>query len=92
VVIPSSHVGKMDVTFSNLDLPVGTLKHWQAFYLPVWYQYLSTLKNPWSLGDLLPEVQCIWNKVFPDNTQTLAGMGEPIFYLVRLLSGTLLYN
>jgi hypothetical protein len=91
-VISSSHVGKTRTTFSNSDLPAGTLKHWQAFYLPAWYQLLGTLKNPWSLGDLLPEAQRIWDKVFPDNTQTLAGTGEPIFYLVRFLSGTLSYN
>jgi hypothetical protein len=64
-------------------LPAGTLKHWQAFYLPAWYQHLGTLKDPWSLGELLPEAQRIWDKVFPYNTQTLAGTGEPIFYLVR---------
>jgi hypothetical protein len=92
VVIFSSHVRKTCTTFSNSDLPAGTLKHWQVFYLPAWYQFLGTLKNPWSLSDLLPEAQCIWDEVFPDNTQMLAGTGEPIFYLVRFLSGTLSYN
>jgi len=33
-------------------------------------------QNPWSLSDLVPEAQCIWDKVFPNNTQTLAGTGE----------------
>jgi hypothetical protein len=62
-------------------LPAGTLKNWQALYLPAWYQYLGTLKDPWSLSEQLPEAQHIWDAVFPDNTQTLAGTGEPIFYL-----------
>jgi hypothetical protein len=78
-------------TFNNSDLPAGTLKNWQALYLPAWYQHLGTLKDPWSLGEQVPEAQLIWDMVFPDNSQTLAGTGEPIFYLVRFLSGTSLY-
>jgi hypothetical protein len=65
---------------------MGTLKRWQTTYLPSWYQYLGTLKNPWLLSDLLPEAQRIWDELFPQNTQTLAVTGEPIFYLVSPLS------
>ena len=83
--------GKTRNTFSNSDLPAGTLKKWQAMYLPAWYQHLGTLKDPWSLGDLLPEAQRIWDKVFPHNAQTLAGTGEPIFYLVIGVSYPVLY-
>ena len=86
---PAAIVGKTRTTFSNSDLPAGTLKNWQTFYLPAWYQHLGTLKNPWSLGDLLPEAQRIWDKVFPLNSQTLSGTGEPIFYLVKFSSGIL---
>ena len=86
-------IAKTHSTFNNSDLPAGTLRNWQTFYLPTWYQHLGTLKDPWSLSDLLPEAQRIWDKVFPDNTQTLAGTEEPIFYLVWfLLSGILLHN
>jgi hypothetical protein len=88
---PASNIGKTRNTFSNSDLPAGTLKNWQVLYLPMWYQHLGALKDPWSLGDLLPEAQRIWNKVFPDNAQTLAGTGEPIFYLVRFFTGTITY-
>ena len=90
---PVSIIMKTCSAFNNSDLPAGTLRNWQTFYLPTCYQHLSTLKDPWSLSDLLPEAQCIWDKVFPDNAQTLAGTGEPIFYLVWfLLSGILLHN
>jgi hypothetical protein len=85
---PVSVIGKSRTTFNNSDLPAGALKNWQTLYLPTWYQHLGTLKDPWSLSDLLPEAQRIWDKVFPDNAQTLAGTGEPIFYLVWFLSGT----
>jgi hypothetical protein len=78
-------VGKTRTSFTNSDLPAGTLKKWQALYHPVWYQHLGTLKDPWSLTEQLPEAQRIWDKVFPYNTQTLAGTGEPIFYLVSYL-------
>ena len=74
--------GKTRTSFSNSDLPAGTLKNWQLIYLPAWYQYLGTVKDPWSLNELLPEAQRIWDKVFPQNIQTLSGTGEPIFYLV----------
>jgi hypothetical protein len=91
---PAVTIGRTRTSFSNSDLPAGTLKNWQALYLPAWYQYLGTLKDPWSLSEQLPEAQHIWDTVFPNNTQTLAGTGEPIFYLVSSkLSGTsLLYN
>jgi len=87
-----NHVAKSHTTFSNSDLPTGTLKHWQGIYLLAWYQYLGTLKNPWSLGDLLPEAQRIWDEVFPQHPKTLAATGEPIFYLVIFLSDILLCN
>ena len=81
---PASTIGKICTSFRNSDLPTGTLRLWQALYLLAWYQYLGTLKNPWSLSEQLPAAQHLWDVVFPDNTQTLAGMGEPIFYLVWL--------
>jgi hypothetical protein len=52
-------IRKTRTSFNNFDLPAGTLKNWQMFYLPVWYQYLSTLKDPWSLSELLQEAQHI---------------------------------
>jgi hypothetical protein len=71
---------------------MGTLKHWQGIYLLAWYQYLGTLKNPWLLGDLLPEAQRIWDEVCSQHPKTLAATGEPIFYLVIFLSDILLCN
>jgi hypothetical protein len=79
VVSSSTHITKSCLTFNNSDLPKGVLKHWQGTYLPALYQYLGTLKNPWSLDHLLPEVQHIWNEVFPNCPQELDLAAEPIF-------------
>src|SRR5882762_1718373 len=66
--------------FTNDDIPgpKGTKSTWMQIFLPMWFEYLGTLDDPWDNTDLLDTAQQTWDDVFPHNPQVLHHKKEPI--------------
>ena len=74
-------------TFTYNDLP-ETIDHsiFRSLLIPKWFDFASTLHDPWDLGDVLRDAQALFDESFPVQTlrggHKLARKNEPIYYLV----------
>ncbi|KZP19793.1 hypothetical protein FIBSPDRAFT_955062 [Athelia psychrophila] len=71
-------------TFTNNHLPAGTIIRFRELFVPMLREWVGTLEHPWEATtneDYIPELQSIWDTVFPDTPHTVASHGDAVYYV-----------
>jgi hypothetical protein len=74
------------MTFTNADLPAACLSLWNELYVPLIFDWASTLANPWNYhnANIKDNLQTIWDIAYP-NISAVIQPKQPIFVQVCIL-------
>lgn len=65
------------------NLPTESEPRFTDAFIPLWYDYIGTLENPWDTPNtILQGIQKIWDQVYPDINHQIGDENDIVYHMV----------